>query len=176
MWISWTLFNMYFSKISQRAVLWLTKESRCRISKCWDTHSGSLSPCCPCALTAVCWWKADVFILSLLWFMCVNSLKHTEISRCIFQVLLVMILFLLPLQPYFMMQTWDLSLCSWWLKWISVRCGYGQENRLCERRTSWARVFSINNFHIQFASQTVQQPLQDIALFRTPLSLTVHFP
>ena len=132
MWISRTLFNVYFSKISGRAVLWLTKESRCRISKCWDTHSSSLSPCCPCALTAVCWWKADVFILSLCFGLCVLILPKAHRN------LLVEILFLLPLWPCFMMQTLNLSLCPWWLKWISVRCGYGQENRVCERRrTSW---------------------------------------
>lgn len=159
MWISRTLFNVYFSKVPQRALLWLTS--------CPDVgflNAGTLQLTQP--LLPLCFDEKQMlcsFSLSVLVCVCSFSLKHTEISCCISQVLLVMILFPLLLRSYFMVQTLNLSHCPWWLK-----CGYGQENRLHERRmTSWPHVFSINNFHIQFASQAVQQPLRDTALLNT---------
>ena len=89
-------------------------------------NAGTLSwtqPLLPFALT-VCWWKADVlFSLSLFFFcsLCVNSLslKHTETSCCIFQVLQVMMLFPLPPRPCFTRPNLNLSHGPWrWKAWL----------------------------------------------------------
>lgn len=80
-----------------------------------------------------------------------------------------MVLFPLPPQPYFTMQTLNLSRCPWW-----VKCGSVDRKAYCvkKERLHGPREFSISNFHIPCARHTVQRPLRDSALFllQSPLS------
>ena len=103
--------------ISQRLIRKLcSEESRCRTAKCWDTrvNSAPAALCFDCLLM-----KSRCFVLSLSLFffcsLCVNSvsLKHTETSWCIFQVLQVMMLFPLPPRPCFTRPNLNLSHGPW---------------------------------------------------------------
>lgn len=101
--------------ISQRFIRKLCSErSRCRTTKCRDTPVNSALA----ALRFDCLlMKSRCFVLSLFFFcsLCVNSLslKHTETSCCIFQVLQVMMLFPLPPRPCFTRPNLNLSHGPW---------------------------------------------------------------
>lgn len=86
-------------------------------------------PLMPLALTTVCRWKADVcsvFVFVLFCFLlvcvCKCSLKHAEISCCIFQVYKWWYFFRCRRDPVFMMQKLNLAPCPRWLN-----CGCGRE-------------------------------------------------
>lgn len=107
--------------ISQRFIRKLCSErSRCRTTKCRDTPVNSALA----ALRFDCLlMKSRCFVLSLFFFcsLCVNSLslKHTETSCCIFQVLQVMMLFPLPPRPCFTRPNLNLSHGPWrWKAWL----------------------------------------------------------
>lgn len=125
-------------------------------------RSSSLSPWCPFALTTVCWWKADVFFLSvsLCFGLCVLILSKPHRNLLLqFPVFTSDAAFSVTTATLFYGANFESQL-------LPVVLWTGKQTAWKKNTVMAPRVFAIHefSFHIQFASPTAQRPLKDTAL------------